>query len=258
MKPEKGLTQTLIADDLRQMGLAAGDCALVHSSMKALGTVDGGPVTVLAALREVLGAAGTLLFPSFQKGSEHVLLRNGCVFDVRHSPTEQGLLPETFRKQPGVMRSLSPTHCLAGWGRRAAEILEGHERCVVSVGKASPFDKMIAANGKILLLGVGHAADTTLHYVENVNGAPTVCREQFAPKVIDLCGREHVVPTYPHLPGLRRAYERVEKLLLEHGAQRNGSVGAATTRLVDAALMARLVGAEIRRDPLFLIEVFNP
>lgn len=235
----------------------AGDIVLVHSSMKALGYVAGGPDAVIDALLETLGDAGTLLFPSFQKGSEHVLLRNGCVFDVRTSPTEQGFLPETFRRRPGVIRSLSPTHCLAGLGRRAAELLEGHERCPVSVGKGSPFEKLMACRGKILLLGVTHAADTMLHFVENVNGAPTVCRECFQPRVIDTTGQEHVVPTYPHMPGLRRRYERVEPLLLADGIQRNGPVGAATARLVDAAGMAERIGAEIRRDPLFLIEVFT-
>ncbi|MEI6421572.1 MAG: AAC(3) family N-acetyltransferase [Lentisphaerota bacterium] len=252
------LTKKQIVADLSRLGLGAGDTVLVHSSMKSLGYVENGTDAVINALLEMLGETGTLFFPSFQKGSEHVLLRNGCVFDVRTSPTDQGLLPETFRKRPGVIRSLSPTHCLAGLGCRAASMLEGHERCSVSVGKGSPFSKLIECRGKILFLGVTHAADTMLHFVENVNGAPTVCCECFKPRVIDAAGREHVVPTYPHMPGLRRCYERVEPLLLADGIQRNGMVGAATARLVDAARMADLIGAEIRRNPLFLIEVFTP
>lgn len=252
------LTKQQISADLRQLGLGAGDTVLVHSSMKSLGHVEDGPNAVIDALLAVLGDTGTLLFPSFQKGSEHILLRNGCVFDVRTSPTQQGLLPETFRQRSGVIRSLSPTHCLAGLGRRAADLLEGHERCSVSVGKGSPFDKLIACRGKILLLGVTHAADTLLHFVENTNGAPTVCRECFQPRVIDAAGREHVVPTYPHMPGLRRCYERVEPLLLADGIQHNGPVGAAAARLVDAVRMAERIGVEIRRNPLFLIEVFTP
>jgi hypothetical protein len=35
-------------------------------------------------------------------------------------------------------------------------------------------------------------------------------------------------------------------------------VGQALTRVVDAAGMAQVIGEKIRRDPLYLIEVFTP
>ncbi len=252
------VTREQIAAGLRALGLNAGDRVLLHSSLSSLGFVDGGPDAVIEALLDVLGPEGTLLMPSFQKGSEHVLLRQGVRFDVRTSPSEMGAVTEAFRCRPGVRRSLSPTHCLAGFGRDAAALLEGHERCTVSCGRGSPFERLVQRQGRVLLLGVTHASDTTLHYVENTGGAPTVCRECFHPVVVDTDGREHTVPTFPHMPGLRRRYERVEGLLLAAGAQRNGPVGQAAVRLVDAARMDALVREELRRDPLYLIEVFTP
>jgi aminoglycoside 3-N-acetyltransferase len=243
---------------LRALGLAAGDIVLVHSSMKALGRVEGGPDAVIDAFLDVLGRSGTLVFPSFQAGGEHELLRNNCVFDVRSTPTGTGLLPETFRRRPGVTRSLSPTHCMAVYGKNAVELMAGHELCDVSAGRNSPFEKMISIHAKIVLLGVTHAADTTLHFIENTSGAPTLCRELFQPSVIDTEGRTIVVPTHPHMPGLRRRYERVEDVLILAGIQKNGMVGQALTRVVDAAGMAQVIGEKIRRDPLYLIEVFTP
>jgi len=252
------ITRARIAADLEKLGLQRGGLALVHSSLKSLGRVDGGPETVIDALLDVLGPEGLLVFPSFQKGGEHKLLREGVVFDVRSTPTGQGFLPETFRQRPCVIRSLSPTHCLAACGPGAEEFLAGHEKCTVSVGHGTPFDKFVERGGKILLLGVTHACNTMLHYVENTGGAPTVSRELFTPTVIDAAGQTHTVPTYPHMPGLRRNYERVEPELMAAGAQINGMVGQAVARLVDARAMAQHLGAKLCADPLYLIDVFNP
>jgi aminoglycoside 3-N-acetyltransferase len=247
-----------IVADLRALGLSPGDRVLLHSSLSSLGFVEGGPEAVIAALLDLLGPEGTLVMPSFQMGSEHVLLRQGVRFDVRTSPSEMGAITEAFRKRPDTVRSLSPTHCLAAVGRDAAGLLAGHERCSVSAGRGTPFERLVQDCGRILLLGVTHASDTTLHYIENTGGAPTVCRECFQPVVVNPAGSERVVPTFPHMPGLKRRYERVEALLVEAGAQRNGPVGQATARLVDAGRMDELVRAELRRDPLYLIEVFTP
>lgn len=252
------VTRERLVADLRALGLADGDRVLVHSSLSSIGYVEGGPETVIQALLAVLGPAGTLVAPSFQKGSEHVLTRQGVRFDVRTSPSEMGAISEALRTWPGAVRSLSPTHCLAALGAGAAELLAGHEGCRVSVGHGSPFERLVQGGGRILLLGVGHGSNTTLHYVENTGGAPTVCRESFDAVVIDRDGREIVVPTHPHMPGLKRRYERAEEVLLAAGAQRTGVVGKATARLVDAGRMDALLRDRLRQDPLFLIEVFTP
>jgi len=169
-----------------------------------------------------------------------------------------GLITETFRCRPAVRRSLSPTHCTAGVGPRAEDLLRDHQFCDVSVGKKSPYDNLVGADGRILLLGVTHANNTTLHLVENINGAPTICRELFQPVVIDTEGRSWTVPTYPHMPGLARCYIRVEPELLAAGIQVNGRVGNAEARLIQAQPMAELIGRCIRKNPLYLCEVFIP
>ncbi len=246
----------MLVADLARLGVAAGDILLVHSSFKALGPWRGTPADVVLALRELLGPKGTLLMPSFPSGSEFFLSLNRLVFDVRHSASGCGVITETFRRQPGVIRSLNPTHCTAGIGPVAAELLAGHEHCRISVGPGSPYHKLIEARGKILLLGVEHSSDTTLHFVENTNGAPTICRIEYANTIVDTAGREIPVPTLPHMPGLPRNYPRVDALLDAGNFQRRGLVGQADCRLVDAFGMAQCVGDAIRRDPLYLIEPF--
>ena len=252
------ITRERIVSDLRKLGLRAGDAVLMHSSLKSIGYVEGGPETVIDGLLDVLGTEGTLIFPSFQKGSEHAQLRNGLIFDVRTTLAGQGLLAETFRKRAGVFRSLNPTHSLAACGKDAGAILAGHEKCSVSVGRGTPFEKLVERNGKILLVGVTHACNTMLHYVENTGGAPTVCGEQFTPEVIDAEGKRIDVPTWPHMPGLRRRYERVDEELLAWGIQQNGPIGNAQSRLISAGNMVRHLHKKLRDNPLYLIEVFTP
>jgi len=250
------LTRADLAGGLRRAGIEAGNLLLVHSSFKSLGPVEGGPDTVIDALLEVLGPDGTLLMPSFQAGSEFFLVDRGCRFDVRHTPSGCGIITELFRRRPGVLRSLSPTHCTAGCGRLAGEVLAGHERCRLSVGPGSPYHKLAETGGKILLLGVGHGANTTLHFVENVNGAPTICRTEYRPVVVDPDGVEIVVPTLPHMPGLPRNYPNAEPPLLETGIQTCARIGGAEAKLVRAGPMAALIGERVRREPLFLIQPF--
>jgi aminoglycoside 3-N-acetyltransferase len=254
---EQDISQADIAGDLQKIGVQEGDILLVHSSLSALGRVTGGANAVIDALLEAIGPEGTLLMPSFLSGSEHEICRRGCVFDLRTSPCEVGLIPETFRKRPGVIRSINPTHCTAGLGKHAAELLAGHQDCMVSVGKNSPYHKFVQTEGKILLLGVTHASNTTLHLVENINGAPTVCRELFKPVAIDTAGQEWVVPTHPHMPGLKRQYSRVESELLETGIQVNGKVGQSISRLINARQMAEVIGERVKKDPVYLCVIFT-
>jgi aminoglycoside N3'-acetyltransferase len=54
---------SLIAD-LAALGLQRGMMVMVHSSLSRVGWTEGGPLTVIQALLEVLGRNGTLVMPA--------------------------------------------------------------------------------------------------------------------------------------------------------------------------------------------------
>jgi aminoglycoside N3'-acetyltransferase len=56
-----------------------------------------------------------------------------------------------------------------------------------------------------------------------------------------------------HLWRWERDFPKVEPLLRDAGAQRNGPVGQAVGRLVKARAMRDLLVRLVRRDPLFLL-----
>ena len=244
-----------LVNDLKNLGVQAGDTLLVHSGFKKIHAKS--VQDVIEALMTALTPEGTLVMPSFPGGSEFFMMQSGIVFDVRNHPTDCGVIPNTFWKMPGVKRSLNAGHSMAAYGKDADAILAGHENCRVSAGWGSPFEKIIRRGGKILLIGTDHNHNTTLHYVENTHGAPTVAAIEYYPKVITPDGKCITVPTFPHMPGLPRDYAKVEPLLLDAGIQQNGLFGDAGAKLIDAFKMNELIGAMVEKDHTFLIKRFE-
>ena len=109
------LTQAQLTAGLKRLGVQPGDVLMVHSSLKSLGPVEGGAGTLIAALEAALTQRGTLVMPAFAYVFERI---NAPVepYDPNTSPSRVGLVSETFRRSPGVLRGRQPTHSLAAWG----------------------------------------------------------------------------------------------------------------------------------------------
>ena len=60
-----GVTREQLAAAFREIGLEGGDSVVVHSSLRSLGRVEGGPDTVIDALLDAVGSTGNLMFPTF-------------------------------------------------------------------------------------------------------------------------------------------------------------------------------------------------
>jgi aminoglycoside 3-N-acetyltransferase len=55
------VTRSMLARDLRQLGVAMGNTVMLHASVKAIGWIVGGPDVVIQALLDSLGVEGTLM-----------------------------------------------------------------------------------------------------------------------------------------------------------------------------------------------------
>jgi len=156
---------------LDKLPVRQGAPVLVHSSLKALGYVQGGAEAVVAALIEVFVTrrSGTVMLPTFSiQGSMHRTLTAGPLFDLRQTPSNLGAIPEAFRCHPLARRSLHPTHSFAAIGGEAEQLVEGHHLAGSSFGDGTPMAGLIAANGYLLGLGTDLGRVTFYHCLEEI------------------------------------------------------------------------------------------
>jgi aminoglycoside 3-N-acetyltransferase len=153
----------------------------MHSSLSAIGWTVGGPVAVIEALMQTLTSKGTLIMPTFSgdntdpstwenppvpKSWWNIIRNEMPAYHPNITPTRRmGRIVDTFRNWPGVLRSAHPISSFAAWGNYAEYITKNHE-LLSDLGENSPLARIYELNGNILLLGVSHENNSSLHLAE--------------------------------------------------------------------------------------------
>ena len=155
---------------LESLGIVAGDTVMLHSSLKSIGFVDGGPRTMLQALIDAVGPTGTLVVPTYWLPGGTILATcqlDDYVFDPRKHGSHLGRLPSEFLAFDGIARSIHPTHSVSAIGRHARDITERHHLAPSIFGEGSPWDRVHALNGKVIGLGISMGPVTFYHLIED-------------------------------------------------------------------------------------------
>jgi aminoglycoside 3-N-acetyltransferase len=208
------------------IGLRPGDRVVVHSSLRAVGR---DAEELLDELLDAVGPSGLVVMPTFTYDNETF---------APDAPGRTGALAEALRRRPAAVRSAHPTYSLAAIGPGAAELLEGHER-VGATGIDSPLDRLAAADGLVLLLGVGHTSNTTAHVGEFHANAP------YLGIPFDPAWPTH---GYDRFPGCSRAFGVLERPLREQGSIRDGKIGNALAQLVRGSAVIDATVELLRAD----------
>lgn len=219
---------------LRETGIAAGDVVMLHSAFDPAHGFRGMSADVVDAYLEAIGPSGTLLMVSLPyRTSTLEYLKLGKCFDVRRTPSAMGLMSEYFRRRPGVLRSLHPTHPVLAYGGDAARFVAGHEDCQHGCGAGSPFAKLLEADGKVAFFNVGFEYLTFFHHLEDRVAPrlpfPLYAEAPFDVPVVDSLGTARTVRAYAFSPEVlaRRRFERLEQWVRERGLVREVRVGAS-------------------------------
>lgn len=236
------MTRDEIVEQLRALGVQRGGVLLVHTSFRAVRPVEGGPAGLIEALRAALGPDGTLVMPSWTGDDE-------TPFDPASTRASEdlGVVADTFWRMPGVVRSDHP-FAFAAAGPRAAQVNADPLPVPPHVAE-SPVGRVHELDGQVLLLGVNHDADTTIHLAELTAGAPyripkhiTVLRDGRPVRIEygenDVCGVR---------------FNLADGWLRERGLQREGKVGHAHARLVRSRDVVRVVLEHLGPDPLLFL-----
>ena len=168
--------------------------------------------------------------PSFTDDDDHP-------FEPAHTPCPGvGIVADTFWRLPGVLRSDSP-HAFAAIGPKAEVITMPHPADRPQCAD-SPVGRIYQSDGQVLLLGVGHDADTTIHLAESIAEARyrrkkhVTLRSAGRPMRLDYFEIDHCCQRFNLMDDWLDVAER----------QRRGTVGHAQARLarsrhvVEAAL----------------------
>ncbi|HIA3966469.1 TPA: aminoglycoside N-acetyltransferase AAC(3)-IId, partial [Escherichia coli] len=177
-------TRKAITEALQKLGVQTGDLLMVHASLKAIGPVEGGAETVVAALRSAVGPTGTVMgYASWDRSPYEETLngarlddearRTWLPFDPATAGTYRGfgLLNQFLVQAPGARRSAHPDASMVAVGPLAETLTEPHE-LGHALGEGSPVERFVRLGGKALLLGAPLNSVTALHYAEAVADIP--------------------------------------------------------------------------------------
>jgi aminoglycoside N3'-acetyltransferase len=242
-----------ITDDLRRLGVVAGDLLMVHASLRAVGPVEGRADGLIEALEAAVGPRGSLLMVvgarddwAWVNGQPERdrpdLLRDAEPFDYLVTPADPdvGVLAEVFRTRPRTVVSDHPEGRFAASGPLAGRLVE-NVPWDDYYGRGSPLERFVHAGGRVLRLAADLDTVTVLHYAEYLAPIPAkrrvrrhrivAGREGPALRVVDCLDDSDGIVDHPgedYFAVILREY-------LATGRGSRGVVGRAASELVDAA-----------------------
>ena len=232
----KSISRDVLVQQLLDIGVQRGAVLLVHTAFSKVRPVEGGPSGLIAALRDALGSDGTLVMPSMSSDDD-------SPFDPKTTPCpDMGVVAETFWRSPGVLRSDSP-HAFAAIGPRAEKVTAAHP-VDPPHGLDSPVGRAYELDAHVLLLGIGHDANTTVHLAENLAGA----RYRRQKYVTILEDGKPARFEYKEIDHCCQNFALLDRWLDDNRLQRRGTVGHSEARLARSRDIVNVVTEHLRAE----------
>lgn len=236
---------------LRRLGLDRTRPVIAHASLAAFGEVQGGAPTLLGAL---LAVADSLVMPTFtystmivpEVGPPDNAIEYGKGRDANRMadifspdmPADRlmSAAAEALRTHPKASRSLHPILSFAGIN--AQTILDAQ----TYAEPLAPLGVLTRAEGWVLLLGVNHTVNTSIHYAERLAG-----RKQFVRWALT----QHGVRECSGFPACSDGFEAIAPRL--EGVVRRVQVGPAQVQAIPLPALVNSAHDWMRADPLALL-----
>jgi aminoglycoside 3-N-acetyltransferase len=187
------------------------------------------------------GTRGTVVMPSMSDDDDQP-------FDPQSTPCAgMGIVADTFWRMPGVSRSNSP-HAFAALGPHAAEITAPHS-IDVPHGLDSPVGRAYELDAEVLLLGVGHDANTTVHLAENVAGV----RYKLPKYATVMRDGQLVRHHYREVDHCCANFALLDSWLEARGHQQRGLIAGAPARLASARDIVSAALDQLRENALIFL-----
>lgn len=235
---------------LRDLGLGKAP-VVVHASLSAFGMVEGGAETVVRALTTVFPTLlapaftyKTMVIPETGPADNGITYGSGVAqnrmaeFFTPSMPVDPliGIIPETLRRLPGARRSGHPI--LSFVGINADEFLAAQ----TLDAPYGPLGALEQAGGWVVLMGVNHTTNTSIHYAEKLAGRRTFVRWALTQQGVVECR---------NFPGCSGGFEEI--VLKMYPFSHMVRIGNAKVLTMPMNVLFREVVAVVKRDPLALL-----
>jgi len=232
--------------------LELGDKPVIaHASLSAFGEVQGGAQTVLGAL---LSVVDSVLMPTFtyktmivpEDGPPNNGITYGSTKDANRmaeffdpempADKSMGVIAETLRLLPNSRRSTHPIYSFAGVNVDEAIFAQTLQ------DPFAPIAVLTKADGWVLLMGVDHTVNTSVHYGEQLAG-----RRQFIRWALTYNG----VTACPRWPGCSSGFEKITPHIAWF--TQKAQVGSALVQAIPLKSLVGVVQELIAEDPQVLL-----
>ena len=240
-----------IITGFKKLELEPQSQAIAHVSLRSFGEVRGGAETVLGAL---LASVKGLVMPTFtydtmitpETGPENNGITYGSGKDLNRmaeffrpdlpADPSMGVVADMLRRHPAAHRSSHPI--LSFVGIQADEALQAQ----TIEEPLAPIRCLVDKQAWVLLVGVNHTRNTSIHFAEKLAGRKQFIRWALTAKGVVEC---------PGWPGCSDGFEAAAPALAE--ITRKVQVGASLIQALPLGPMVEAVQALIHSDPLALL-----
>ena len=243
------VTKEQLRTALEELGVEKGMTLEVHSSLSSFGELEGGAMTVIDTLEELVTEEGSIFMPALRLSPELPLTDDdkalGITVKIKILPpdaerTAMGLVADTFRKLPDTFAG-QDTISTAGWGRHGKEALTGG------------LDYAIHHGGKALLLGVDIYKLTAMHYVEGATPEDISKRYEPTEAVNKIYPPDEWLIECGHPPV--KAWYKIQSAAYEKGLIKEAMIGNCKAMFFDIHDAISIYENELRTDPYGLWEL---
>ena len=240
-------TKKEIFSQLEEMNAPQDSVVLMHSSLRAVGEVEGGGQGLLDIMVEYFTAKGGLFcVPTHTWG--FLGKKDKITLDLTLAESNLGAFSRIAAADPRAVRSENPSHSIAVFGdrKKALEFVKGEELVTGPTGPDTCYGKIYENKGKVLLVGVTHNRNTFLHCVDEMLDIPDRLTEDkkrvtVKRKTGEIIEREMLCHHSSFTIDLSLRFPQYETAFRYHHAITDGFVGNAPTQLCDAVKMKEVM-----------------
>lgn len=249
------LNEAKILEALKSLGAFKSDLLLVHSSLSACGSIDGGPATVVNALRSWITDRAALALPT-HTWSYPDASGVAPVYDFKSTPSVVGTITNYYWHQPGIVRSQHPSHSIACSGPEAEEFCRDHELRETPCGSGTPYLRIAEGNSSVLMFGATMDSYTLYHTAEDSAEVPYLYMpEQVTLRTRGADGEVREIQMWRQDMGVARRFAATTDWLSEQGLLVRRKLGLGELLYIPSARALHETMVEtMRRDPMFLVD----